>query len=318
MTGGLVLPLCNVQTSSSYREPHPTERRTHRRACLFTRVPLEIAMWAVHGEPVPAERACKAKYKPFSVGEMWGALWDTVWFRFQGEVPREWKAQEVVALVQLTSLGGEGFSAEGAIYQNGRLVRAISLNRREVEITARAKGGEPFTFFVEAAANGGMSLQGLNLPDYNGTPLFRLEQAELACRNAAIFNFYYDFKFATEAMDALPENSQRRAELRYALNETVNEFDPIDPSSIKRAAATLREVMRRRNGDTVHTLSAVGHAHIDTAWLWPLRETIRKCARTFSTALNYMQNYPGYVFVCSQAQHYAWMKAGPIPKSGTA
>ena len=273
------------------------------------RAPLEIAMWAVHGEPVPAERACKAKYKPFSVGEMWGALWDTVWFRFQGEVPREWKAQEVVALVQLTSLGGEGFSAEGAIYQNGRLVRAISLNRREVEITARAKGGEPFTFFVEAAANGGMSLQGLNLPDYNGTPLFRLEQAELACRNAAIFNFYYDFKFATEAMDALPENSQRRAELRYALNETVNEFDPIDPSSIKRAAATLREVMRRRNGDTVHTLSAVGHAHIDTAWLWPLRETIRKCARTFSTALNYMQKYPGYVFVCSQAQHYAWMKA---------
>ena len=273
------------------------------------RAPVEIAMWAVHGEPVPAERALKAKYKPFSVGEMWGSLWDTAWFRFQGEVPKEWKGREVVALVQLTSVGGEGFSAEGAIYQNGRLVRAISLNRREVEITARAKGGEAFVFFVEAAANGGMSLQGLNLPDYNGMPLFRLEQAELACRNAEIFNFYYDFKFATEAMDALPENSQRRAELRYALNEAVNEFDPTEATSIKRAAATLREVMRRRNGDTVHTLSAVGHAHIDTAWLWPLRETIRKCARTFSTALNYMQKYPGYVFVCSQAQHYAWMKA---------
>jgi alpha-mannosidase len=273
------------------------------------RAPLEIAMWAVHGEPVPVERALKAKYKSFSVGEMWGSLWDTAWFRFEGEVPREWKGREVVALVQLTSVGGEGFSAEGAIYQNGRLVRAISLNRREVEITARAKGGEPFTFFVEAAANGGMSLQGLNLPDYNGTPLFRLEQAELACRNPEAFNFYYDFKFATEAMDALPENSQRRAELRYVLNEAVNEFDPTESSSIKRAATTLREVMRRRNGDTVHTLSAVGHAHIDTAWLWPLRETIRKCARTFSTALNYMQKYPGYVFVCSQAQHYAWMKA---------
>jgi alpha-mannosidase len=110
-------------------------------------------------------------------------------------------------------------------------------------------------------------------------------------------------------MDALPENSQRRAELRYALNESVNEFDHEDPATIKRAAATLRDVMRRRNGDTVHTLSAVGHAHIDTAWLWPLRETIRKCARTFSTALNYMEKYPGYVFVCSQAQQYAWMKA---------
>ena len=123
------------------------------------------------------------------------------------------------------------------------------------------------------------------------------------------FRFLLDFKFAAEAMEALPENSQRRAELRYALNESVNEFDHDEPSSIKRAAGALRDVMRRRNGETFHTVSAVGHAHIDTAWLWPLRESIRKCARTFSTALDYMKKYPEYVFVCSQAQHYAWMKA---------
>jgi alpha-mannosidase len=275
--------------------------------------PVEIAAWAVHGEPVAPERAFKAKFTPFSVGEMWGSLWDTVWFRFQGQIPADWKGREVVALVRLTSLGPEGFSAEGSIYQNGRLVRAVNLNRREVEIASKAKGGERFEFFVEAAANGGTNPTGdaigLNLPDYNGKPLFRLEQAELACRNPEAFDFYFDFKFAAEAMDALPENSQRRAELRYALNESVNEFDQDDPSTIKRAAAALRGVMRRRNGDTVHTLSAVGHAHIDTAWLWPLRETIRKCARTFSTALNYMEKYPSYVFVCSQAQQYAWMKA---------
>ena len=275
--------------------------------------PIEIAAWAVHGEPVPPERAFNAKYMPFSEGDKWGSLWDTVWFRFQGEIPREWKGREVVALVRLTNLGPEGFAAEGTIYENERLARAINFNRREVEIVAKAKGGKYFDFFVEAAANGGTNpagdTQGLNLPDYNGSPLFRLEQAELACKNPEAFDFYHDFKFASEAMEALPETSQRRAELRYALNESVNEFDHSDPTSIKRAAATLRDVMRRRNGDTVHTVSAVGHAHIDTAWLWPLRETIRKCARTFSTALNYMEKYPGYVFVCSQAQQYAWMKA---------
>jgi alpha-mannosidase len=278
------------------------------------RVPIEIALWAVHGEPVQADRAFRSKYTPVSVGEMWGSLWDTVWFRFRGEVPKEWKGREVVALVRLTNLGPEGFAAEGAIYQNERLLRAINFNRRDVEIASKAKGGERFEFFVEAAANGGADpsggfSQGLNLPDYNGLPLFRLEQAELACRNPEAFDFYHDFKFASEAMEALPENSQRRAELRYALNESVNEFDHNDAASIKGAAATLRDVMGRRNGDTVHTLSAVGHAHIDTAWLWPIRETIRKCARTFSTALNYMEKYPEYVFVCSQAQQYAWMKA---------
>ncbi len=274
--------------------------------------PIEIAAWPVHGEPVPPERAFREKYTSFSVGEMWGSLWDTVWFRFRGQVPEDWKGREVVALVRLTSLGPEGFAAEGAIYQHGRLVRAVNLNRREVEITAKAKGGERFEFFVEAAANGGTNPTGdtigLNLPDYNGKPLFQLEQAELACKNPEAFDFYFDFKFAAEAMDALPENSQRRAELRYALNESANEFDHDDPTTIKRAAAALRGPIRRRNGDTVHTVSAVGHAHIDTAWLWPLRETIRKCARTFSTALNYMEKYPGYVFVCSQAQQYAWMK----------
>ncbi len=51
----------------------------------------------------------------------------------------------------------------------------------------------------------------------------------------------------------------------------------------------------------------VGHAHLDTAWLWPLRETIRKCARTFSTVLELMDRYPEYRFVVSQAQHLAWM-----------
>ena len=300
------------------KHPLLTENRIRQtlerieRLVYLPRAPIEVATWAVHGEPVPAERAFKAKFAPFSVGEMWGALWDTVWFRFQGVVPREWKGREVVARVRLTSLGPEGFAAEGTVYQGGRLVRAINLNRREVEIATRAKGGERFEFFVEAAANGGANptgdTTGLNLPDYLGSPLFRLEQAELACKNSDAFDLYHDFKFALEAMEALPETSQRRAELRYALNESVNEFDQEDSSSIKLAAAALREVMRRHNGDTAHIVSAVGHAHIDTAWLWPLRETIRKCARTFSTALDYMEKYPEYVFVCSQAQQYAWMK----------
>jgi alpha-mannosidase len=52
----------------------------------------------------------------------------------------------------------------------------------------------------------------------------------------------------------------------------------------------------------------VGHAHIDTAWLWPLRETVRKCARTFATAVTLMEDYPEYHFVCSAAQHLAWME----------
>src|SRR5260370_612011 len=57
-----------------------------------------------------------------------------------------------------------------------------------------------------------------------------------------------------------------------------------------------------------HHISAVGHAHIDTAWLWPMREAKRKCARTFSTALALMDEYPDFRFACSQPAQYAWMR----------
>ncbi len=57
-----------------------------------------------------------------------------------------------------------------------------------------------------------------------------------------------------------------------------------------------------------HRITAVGHAHIDTAWLWPLRETKRKCARSWSSTLELMDAYPDYVFACSQPAQYLWMK----------
>jgi alpha-mannosidase len=277
------------------------------------KAPIDIAIWNVGGEPVAAEKALKARYAPFAVGEMWGPLWDTSWFRFRGQVPKSWKGREVVALVRLTSVGREGFTAEGMIYQDGIPIRAVNANRRDVAISTSAKGGERFEFFVEAAANGGTNeagdTEGINLPEYNGKPRYRLEQAELACVNREAFDLYYDFKVAVEAMEVFPADSQRRGELRYALNEAANLFSAEDPKTFAKVRAALKDVLAKRNGGTVHNLSSVGHAHIDTAWLWPLRETIRKCARTFSTALDYMDKYPEYVFACSQAQQYAWMKA---------
>ena len=53
---------------------------------------------------------------------------------------------------------------------------------------------------------------------------------------------------------------------------------------------------------------ATGHAHIDSAWLWPVRETIRKCARTFSNVVALMDENPDFVFSCSSAQQLAWIK----------
>ena len=277
------------------------------------RAPLELAAWHVQGEPVASEKAFEAEYVAFRVGGAWGPRWSTTWFRLRGEVPAEWAGREVVVLMRLTRESWEGFTAEGLIYVNRVPVRALNINRADIEIVKSAVGSERFEIFVEAASNGGVDPFGVGsgdllLPDPTGKPLFVVAQAELACLDRAAFDYYYDYKVAAQAMEALPEDSQRRGELLYALNESVNRYDHSDLTTIASARAALKEVLAKRNGDTVHTISAIGHAHIDTAWLWPLRETIRKCARTFSTALDYMDKYPEYVFGCSQPQQYAWMK----------
>ena len=59
---------------------------------------------------------------------------------------------------------------------------------------------------------------------------------------------------------------------------------------------------------SAHRISAIGHAHIDSAWLWPVRETIRKVARTVANVVALMDDDPTVRFAMSQAQQLAWLK----------
>ena len=225
--------------------------------------------------------------------------------------------------MRLGSDRDEGFTAEGLVWQNGVPTRAINTNRADIPLTHSATAGEVFDWYIEAAANPSMGVHNPINDDshFTGKPLFNIERAEIAVLNREAFEFFHDFDVALKTFNALPDHSTtagtgameligdpRRGQLLYALNNAANLFDESDPATIAPARAALRDVLSKRNGDTAHQISAVGHAHIDSAWLWPLRETIRKCARTFSTALALMDEYPDYVFACSQPQQYAWMK----------
>jgi alpha-mannosidase len=94
-------------------------------------------------------------------------------------------------------------------------------------------------------------------------------------------------------MIALREASEPAFVLRQAVLSLAEVSQPPD------AAMTL---------DPSHQITAVGHAHIDTAWEWPLREAKRKVARSWSTQLALMDEHSDYVFAASQPAQYAWMK----------
>ena len=55
-------------------------------------------------------------------------------------------------------------------------------------------------------------------------------------------------------------------------------------------------------------MSAVGHCHIDTAWLWTYRETRRKIRRSWASQLAYLDEYPDYKFVITQASQLDWLE----------
>ena len=78
--------------------------------------------------------------------------------------------------------------------------------------------------------------------------------------------------------------------------------------SIWRNAMTLaREIMKPilsvKNSESAPFAGLVGHSHMDTAWLWELKETLKKCARTYSNQLSLMDQYPEYRFIQSSAYH---------------
>lgn len=184
----------------------------------------------------------------------------------------------MVARIGLGPVGNEGFSTEGLIWREWKPAGAINVNRADVLLAKKARGGETFKFQLEAAANPSAHANRYRLPAHSPNELlFVLDRAELACLNQEALDLFCDFQLAAETMFLLPEGTPRRGQLLYALNDSANKFDPIDSESAGPARAALRGVLSKHNGDTAHEISAIGHAHIDTAWLWPLRETIRKC-----------------------------------------
>jgi alpha-mannosidase len=107
----------------------------------------------------------------------------------------------------------------------------------------------------------------------------------------------------------LPETEPRRHEVLRAIERALDVLAMDDIVGTAAAArAELADVLSRPAVPSAHTLSGVGHAHIDSAWLWPIRETKRKTARTFSNVLRLAEQYPDFRFACSQAQQYVWVK----------
>ncbi|MDD5139815.1 MAG: alpha-mannosidase [Verrucomicrobiales bacterium] len=282
------------------------------RARLYTKhLPADLEIFTASGRITFAE-ALRGDYRPARVGEQFGPLWSTHWFKVVLEIPQAWQGEEVHLLWDSTS--------EACVWEDGqprqgltgcRTIPWADLKhpiRADYCLTKSASGSERRTLHIEMACNGLFGADGIEQPGPSEVTMGLLRQAEIATFDRAAWRLLWDFTTITEMALHLPPDSPRAGQALYAANRIVNICDLNKRETWPAAIAIAENFLAARNGDGQHNLSAVGHAHIDTAWLWPLAETKRKCYRTFSTALRYMEDYPEYQFVCSQAQQFAWMK----------
>ncbi|XP_073852514.1 alpha-mannosidase 2C1 isoform X10 [Macaca fascicularis] len=138
--------------------------------------------------------------------------------------------------------------------------------------------------------------------------MFQLSRAELAVFHRDVHMLLVDLELLLGIAKGLGKDNQRSFQALYTANQMVNVCDPAQPETFPVAQALASRFFGQRGGESQHTIHATGHCHIDTAWLWPFKETMRKCARSWVTALQLMERNPEFIFACSQAQQLEWVK----------
>jgi len=264
---------------------------------------LNITAWHTK-EPVPFTKRQSGRKMTLKPGDKWGDLFDCAWFHFTGRVPKEAAGKKVVLLIDVNGemcvVDEKGVPVRGLTSAGSSFDPSLGgPGKRVVQVAARGRAGQRVSVWADAGCN---DLFGVL------TGGGRVVCADIAVCNDEARALFYDFEVLLDLLQVLPESSARRAQVHCALDTAAKLLHDYTPAEIRAARKILARELGKRNGDASLRVSAVGHAHLDLAWLWPVRETIRKGARTFSTALELIERYPNYVFGASQPQLFLWMK----------
>lgn len=276
-------------------------------------LPLETG-WAPCPDPLDLPSRLSAGYSPIQEGDRWGNAWDYAWFRFCAEVPGTWAGCKVAARI---NLGGE----TGVLDSNGEITRRLTAGSvfdvwyevDDVVLLEKAGGGERIELCAQAWAS---RLDGIARPqdpqrsdsEKNGRHDARVNMARLRVVRPEVEALFHDAGILADVAKLSPPHTVRRARAIKALMDALRAWQD-DPECSGQARAILMPELAKEASPSALEMIATGHAHIDTGWLWRVRDSIGKCARTFATQAALIEKYPGYIFGASSAQHYAFIKA---------
>ncbi|MFO7976894.1 MAG: glycoside hydrolase family 38 C-terminal domain-containing protein [Candidatus Hydrogenedentota bacterium] len=272
-------------------------------------VPLEAAETMDHLRVPPGQKNGESlPFKSAPVGSRWGQEWGTVWFRGQARIPSQCAGRRVYYRM-------DSF-ADKLLFVNGKPFAGMNPWHREVLLTAEATGRERFTIHIDQytghriphvqAVKPTLHFHQFTAADPGQPPPLELEASELVVEREATTSLYYGADVLLRTALALDKHALRRARILDELNRALDlvpvhwESEEELEETAKAAGRVIAPLLAIRNSATTPMVGLAGHTHIDVGWLWPIAESTRKAAKTFSSALHLMENYPEMRFLQSQ------------------
>ncbi len=240
-------------------------------------------------------------------GETWSGRDRYLWLSRSIEIPQAWAGKTVLGRFDFGETGGGGNSGfESLLYWNGAPYQGVDSNHQEVFLPDDAAG-----------STGTMDIRLWSGLEGGGPPRdlkHTVNVAEICWLDEKIDDFYYTGRAVLETVKVLDAGHPDRTNLLRALDRAFLLVDWSVPGSdaycesVHRAREVLHAELEGMDKQHSVTVTCVGHTHIDVAWLWRLKHTREKCARSFSTVLRLMERFPDYVFLQTQPQLYAYIK----------
>lgn len=255
------------------------------------------------------------------LGTPWGEPWGNAWFFASFVVPEALSNRPL-------HIRAETDAIEAMLWVDGRPAGifthpkdgAFIGDHHALLLTSGAPAGAVLDIAIEAYA--GHPCVGSQPFDTTATQtrypdryprIFRGIQVLEACRE--VMDFVFDLRCVSQLARLLPDESFRRGRL-FQLMAEVFECVSQDPvhhgegwlDSLREARNRMAPLLASPASASAPVAGLVGHSHMDTAWMWPIEETIRKCARTYSNVLSLMEQYPEYTFIQSTPLHCEFMR----------
>lgn len=247
------------------------------------------------------KEAPEHEWKDFKTGDLWGGMDCHGWFKCSIEVPKEFEGKSIALEFYTFEEGWDATNPQFILYVNGEEIQGLDINHRESMITHNAVAGTKYDIDLHAYAG--------RLSDKKATLNGKLVVVDMEARE-----LYYNLQVPIDVCKELDKNDKNRIDMLNVLNDAVNLIDLRIPKSeeydesIKKTNEFLNEKFYGElcgHNDVIAT--CVGHTHIDVAWQWTVAQTREKVARSFSTVLKLMEEYPEYIFMSSQPQLYQFL-----------